>query len=86
MLRTCAALSVFGLLALVFALALNSGGSPVSSLLPGSAAFEALRHPGSGAPLTLEIVQKDVVWHRETARGLRELGKAAGNAPKFAGD
>lgn len=72
MLRTCAALSVFGLLALVFVLALNSGGS-VSSLQPGTAAFTAMTNPQTGQPVTLESVQKDVVWHRETALKLREL-------------
>lgn len=82
MLRTCATLSVFGLLALVFVMALNSGGSTVSSLLPGSAAFEPMMYPGTGAPLTLEIVQKDVVWHRETARELQELSEVTGRSPK----
>lgn len=86
MLRTCATLSVFGLLALVFVMALNSGGSTVSSLLPGSAAFEPMVHPGTGAPLTLEIVQKDVVWHRETARELRELSEVAERSPRSAVD
>src|SRR3546814_3589258 len=40
MLRTCATLSVFGLLALAFAMALNSGGRTESSLLPGTARSE----------------------------------------------
>jgi hypothetical protein len=73
MLRTCAALSVFGLLALVFVMALNSGGSTVSSLQPGAAAFEAMVNPRSGQPVTVESVQKDVMWHRDTASRLREL-------------
>ena len=40
----------------------------------------------SGAPLTLEIVQKDVVWHRETARELRELSEVAGRSPRSTAD
>lgn len=73
MLRTCATLSVLGLLALVFVMALNSGGRPVSSLQPGSAVFEAMMNPRTGEPLTLEAVRRDVDWHRETANKLREL-------------
>ena len=73
MLRTCAALSIFGLLALVFAIGLNSGNSVMSGLLPGPAAFQPMVSVQSGQPLTLELVQKDVLWHRDTARKLREL-------------
>lgn len=86
MLRTCATLSVFGLLALAFAMALNSGGRTVSSLLPGTAAFEPMINSGTGQPLTLESVHKDVVWHRETARDLRELDGVAGRTPKPTSD
>jgi hypothetical protein len=86
MLRACATLSVLGLLALVFVMALNSGGRTVSSLLPGTAAFEPMVIPRTGQPLTLEIVLKDVVWHRETARGLRELTGVAGQTPKPTAD
>jgi hypothetical protein len=86
MLRACATLSVLGLLALVFVIALNSGGRTVSSLQPGTAAFDPMKNPRTGQPLTLEIVQKDVVWHRETARGLRELTRVAGQTPKPTAD
>jgi hypothetical protein len=86
MLRACATLSVVGLLALVFALALNSGSGPAISLLPGTAAFDPMTSARTGQPLTLEIVQKEVVWHRETARALRELGEAAGYTPKPTAD
>src|SRR3546814_17956911 len=82
MLRTCATLSVFGLLALAFAMALNSGGRTVSSLLPGTAAFEPMINSGTGQPLTLESVHKDVVWHRKTARDPRELDGVAGRDRK----
>jgi hypothetical protein len=30
-------------------------------------------HVKNGQPLTLEMVQKDVLWHRDTLRKLREL-------------
>ena len=73
MLHTGAALAVFGLLALVFMLGLNSGGHALSGLLPGGADFQPMVHARTGQPLTLEIVQKDVIWHRETARKLRAL-------------
>lgn len=86
MLRTCATLSVIGLLALVFVMALNSGVGPASSLLPGTAAFDPMMSSRTGEPLTLEIVQKDVVWHRETARQLRELNGVAGQTPKPTAD
>jgi hypothetical protein len=64
MLRLYAALSVFGLLALGLVIGLNLG-SPADS--------GTMTHARSGEPLTLEAVQKDVVWHRDTARKLREL-------------
>src|SRR3546814_8031582 len=63
-------------------MALNSGGRTVSSLLPGTAAFEPMINSGTGQPLTLESVHKDVVWHRKTARDLRELDGVAGRTPK----
>src|SRR3546814_5479485 len=53
MLRTVALLSVFGLLALVFGMALNSGGGVGFSLLPGSIAFEPMLVARTGAPVTL---------------------------------
>jgi len=73
MLRTFAALSVFGLLALVFAIGLNISGSAVSGLLPGKVDFQPMVNYRSGEPLTLEMVQKDIQWHRETAQRLRDL-------------
>lgn len=82
MLRTAATLSVFGLLALVFGMALNSGGGTGFSLLPGSAAFEPMVNARTGAPVTLEVVQKDVLWHRDTTRKLRELDEVSGRTPK----
>jgi len=64
MLRTYAVLSIFGLLALGLVIGLNSGTPAVS---------EPTMQARNGEPLTLEAVQKDVVWHRDTARKLREL-------------
>lgn len=86
MLRTCAMLSVFGLLALVFVMALNNGGRSVSSLLPSTVTFEPMVNSRTGGPLTLESIQKDVVWHRETARKLREPNGVAGHPPKLTAD
>lgn len=80
MLRTVATLSVFGLLALVFGMALNSGGTGFS-LLPGTA-FEPMVNARTGVPVTLEVVQKDVLWHRDTLRKLRELDEVSGRTPK----
>src|SRR3546814_18410851 len=82
MLRTVALLSVFGLLALVFGMALNSGGGVGFSLLPGSIAFEPMLSARTGAPVTLEVVQKDVLWHRHTLHELRELDEVSGRTPK----
>lgn len=86
MLRTCATLSVFGLLALVFVMALNSGGRTVSSLLPRAATFEPMVNFRTGEPVTLEGIQRDVVWHRETAQRLREPNGVAGSPPKPTAD
>src|SRR3546814_20941492 len=78
MLRTVALLSVFGLLALVFGMALNSGGGVGFSLLPGSIAYEPMLSARTGASVTLEVVQKDVLRHRHTLHKLREqIGRAS---------
>ncbi|MGF1593582.1 MAG: hypothetical protein ACFCUW_09895 [Kiloniellaceae bacterium] len=61
--RSLTALAAFGLLALVFVIALNAGNDRSGSLV----------NARSGEPLTLEAVQSDVEWHRETARKLRDL-------------
>jgi hypothetical protein len=70
MLRTSTALAAFGLLALVFAIGLHSGNSAVSGLLPGEPGSSPLVHAGSGQAITLEMVQRDIDWRRETARML----------------
>src|SRR3546814_16600136 len=82
MLRTVALLSVFGLRALVFGMALNSGGGVGFSLLPGPVAFEPMLSAGTGAPVTLQVVQKDVLWHRHTLPELRALAEVTGRTPK----
>lgn len=71
MLRTSTALAAFGLLALVFAIGLHSGNSAVSRLLPGDLDGSPLLHAGNGQAITLEMVQRDIEWHRQTARMLR---------------
>ena len=70
MLRTSAALAAFGLLALVFAIGLNSGNSAVSGLLPGEAGGSPMISAGNGQTITLEMVQREIDWRRETARML----------------
>src|SRR3546814_17620670 len=69
MLRTVALLSVFGLLALVFGMALNSGGGLGFSLLPGSIAFEPLLSARTGAPVPL-------AGGKGRARGRGRVGKS----------
>jgi multidrug efflux pump subunit AcrB len=73
MLRTFAALSVLGLLAVALLASLNGGGNVVAGLLPDSDRSEVMVNTNTGQPLTLEMVQRDVKWHRDTARKLREL-------------
>jgi multidrug efflux pump subunit AcrB len=70
MLRTFATLSVF---ALVLLASLNGGGNVVAGLLPDSNRSEVMVNTNTGQPLTLETVRRDVEWHRDTARKLREL-------------
>ncbi len=75
MMRSYAALSALGLLALVLLATLNDGGgsSVVAGLMPGSTRYDALVNTHTGQPVTLEMVQRDVQWHRDTARKLREF-------------
>lgn len=73
MLRTFAVLCVLGLLAVALLASLNGGDNVVAGLLPGSDRFEVMVNTNTGQPLTLEVVQRDVEWHRDTARKLREL-------------
>lgn len=70
MLRTSTALAAFGLLALVFAIGLNSGNSAVSGLLPGEPVGEPMVSAGNGQTITLDMVQRELDWRRETARML----------------
>ncbi len=72
MLRTIAALSALGALALVIAVSLSGEGENFSDLLAGGPQTESLVNPNTGEPVTLEAVQKDVEWHRETAQKLRD--------------
>ncbi len=70
--RSYAAFFIFGLLTLVLVIGVYSR-TTVSGQPPGSESFEPMVHAKNGQLLTLELVQKDVVWHRETLRKLREL-------------
>lgn len=71
MLRTIAAVSALSVLALVLVVSFSDGGNGLSQLLGGKP--QALVNTRTGESVTLESVQKDVEWHRETARKLREL-------------
>lgn len=73
MLRTTTALAAFALLALVFAIGLHSGNGAVSGLLPGETDGDPMISAGNGQTVTLEMIQKDIDWHRETAEKLRSL-------------
>lgn len=72
MLRTIAALSALGALALVLMVVLGGNENPLSQLVGGTQP-EPLVNANTGDPVTLESVQKDVEWHQETARKLREM-------------
>lgn len=71
MLRTIAAISALGALALVLVVSLSGGDNALFRLFDGQPT-ETLVNKNTGEPLTLESVQKDVEWHRETAKKLRE--------------
>jgi len=78
MYRTIAAIAALAVLALILAISLDREDSVVSGLLgPEEKTPEettgVLVNPNTGAPVTLEAVQKDVDWHRETAEKLRSL-------------
>jgi hypothetical protein len=73
MLRNYVTLSALGLFGLVLLVSLDGSGKLVAGLLPDSGAYNVLVRPNNGQPVTLEMVQKDVQWHRDTARKLREL-------------
>ena len=53
----------------VFAIGLNSGNSAVSGLLPGEPMISA----GNGQTITLDMVQRELDWRRETARMLHGI-------------
>jgi hypothetical protein len=73
MLRTIAALGALGALALVLTVSLSGGDHALSRLLGKGPHGETLVNANTGETLTLEAVRKDVEWHRDTARKLREL-------------
>jgi hypothetical protein len=71
MLRTIAAVSALGALVFVLVVSFSDGSNGLFQLLGGKP--RALVNTRTGEAVTLESVQKDVEWHRETARKLREL-------------
>lgn len=72
MLRTIAALSALSALALVLVVSLGGTDNDLLRLLGGNEP-EPLVNANTGEAVTLESVQRDVEWHRETAKKLREL-------------
>lgn len=73
MLRTTTAVAAFGLLALVFAIGLYSAKSGVSGYAPAERVGTPMISSRTGQPITLEMVQRDIDWHRETAGRLRGM-------------
>lgn len=71
MLRTVAIVSALGLLALVITAGLNTDSNGLAGLFRSSG--EPMVDSRTGEPLTLETVQREVDWRRETARKLRDL-------------
>lgn len=71
MLRTIAAVSALSVLALVLAVSFSDSGNGLSQLFGDKP--RTLVNTRTGEVVTLESVQKDVEWHRETARKLRAL-------------
>jgi len=60
-------------LALVLALSFVDTGDALSPRADRGPRGDSLVNANTGETLTLEAVQKDVEWHRETARKLRAL-------------
>jgi len=73
MLRTTTAFAAFGLLALVFAIGLYGANTAISGYSPGEQVGMPMINSRSGQPITLEMVQRDIDWHRETAARLRGI-------------
>jgi len=72
MLRTLAAVGALSALVLVLTLSLSGENNSFAKLVSSDPKPESLINPNTGAPVTLEAVQKDVEWHRETAQKLRQ--------------
>ena len=73
MLRALAAVSTLGLLALALLAGLGQSGSKLAGWNEPGAAEGPMIHARTGEPITLETVARDLEWHRETARKLRDL-------------
>jgi len=76
MLRIVAVVSALGLLALGIMVSLNTGGEGLAGLFrtDGEPMTDSpMVESGTGKPITLETVQREVDWRRETAQKLRDL-------------
>lgn len=73
MLRTVAALSALGLLALVLMASLNPGSNGLTGLVSPAGSEGPMVHGRTGETITLEAVKREAEWHRETAEKLRNL-------------
>lgn len=68
--RRMIAAAVLGVLALVFAATLDTDRrGPLGLFAPDEPV--RLYNVNTGRPLTLETIQRDIEWHRETAEKLR---------------
>ena len=70
MLRLIAAAAALGVLALVFVATLDPDGRGLLGLFAPEKPVP-LYNANTGRPLTLETIQRDLEWHRETAEQLR---------------
>ena len=73
MLRATTALAALGLLALAFAIGLQSGNSAMSGLLSANPSGSPIISGSNGRTITLDMVQKELDWRRETAQMLRGM-------------
>jgi hypothetical protein len=71
MLRKISAVLVLGALVLAF-IASQGGGGPLVGIFAPASEPQTLLNANTGEPVTLEAVQRDVDWHHETAKKLRE--------------
>ncbi len=73
MLRTVAAFSALGLLALALMVSLSPGSNDLAGLASPTGSQGPMVHGRTGEIITLEAVRREAEWHRETAEKLRAL-------------